>query len=310
MDAEHKNTDKKIKRLSNRLAKEYKQAEKELKQKANDYLKKFAEKDSAKRALVDSGKMTQKQYAEWRAQEILYKDAWSQKVDVMASYFASVDKQAADIINGELAGVYASNYNFSAYQIESKVGAKASFTLHDKKSVERLARDNPRLLPKVDPDKVKAAKWSNRKINSAITQGILQGEAIPDIAKRLESVVGMGWNSAVRNARTAMTGAQNAGRIDSYHDAQEMGIKLKKQWVATLDERTRESHADMDGEVVDVDEPFSNDLMYPADADGDDPAEIYNCRCTMIADIDDSEETEESDQTYEEWMEEKISRRV
>ena len=41
--------------------------------------------------------------------------------------------------------------------------------------------------------------------------------------------------SAIRTARTSVTAAQNAGRMDSYHSAEEMGIKLKKQWLATLD---------------------------------------------------------------------------
>lgn len=58
-----------------------------------------------------------------------------------------------------------------------------------------------------------------------------------------------------------------------------MGIKVRKRWVATKDERTRASHADLDGEIVDYDKPFSNDLMYPGDPSG--PAvEVYNCRCT------------------------------
>ena len=287
MDAEHKKTDKKIKMVSRRLAKEYKQAEKELKKLTNDYFQKFAQQDSAKRALVDSGKLTKKEYVEWRTNKMLHGNTLKQKIAVMSDSLASADKQAANIVNGELAGVYASNYNFASHQITKKVRGKASFTLHDRKSVERLAKDNPRLLPKVNPDKIKGKKWSVRKINHAITQGILQGEPIPDIAKRLEKVVGMGWNNAVRNARTAMTGAQNAGRMESFEDAKEIGIKIKKQWVATLDERTRESHVEIDGEIVETDEPFSNGLMYPADPNGEDPAEIYNCRCTMVAVIED-----------------------
>ena len=41
--------------------------------------------------------------------------------------------------------------------------------------------------------------------------------------------------STIRTARTSVTAAQNAGRMDSYHSAEEMGIKLKKEWLATLD---------------------------------------------------------------------------
>ena len=79
------------------------------------------------------------------------------------------------------------------------------------------------------------------------------------------------------------TGAENRGRQDSYEQATEDGIILKRVWVATNDDRTREWHADLDGVEVDVDEPWENEIgeiMFPGDptADG---ANIYNCRCAM-----------------------------
>lgn len=302
-DVAHKETDKRINRVRNRLADEYKQAEKELKKKTDQYFAKFKEQDEQKRKLVQEGKLSQEKYIEWRKNKMLYGETMKQNTERMAEYLANVDQRAADIINGQLAGVYATNYNFASYTVESK-NVGASFTLHDERSVARLARDNPRLLPKVDPDKVKGQAWSRRKINNVITQGILQGKAIPDIAKGLSKVVGMEWNSAVRNARTAMTGAENAGRLGSYQDAKNMGIKLRKQWMATLDERTRASHAAIDGEIVDIDKEFSNGLMYPADPNVDAPAEIYNCRCTMVADLE-GVPKEPPAQTFDEWQEEK-----
>jgi uncharacterized protein with gpF-like domain len=65
-----------------------------------------------------------------------------------------------------------------------------------------------------------------------------------------------------------------------------------KVWVATADDRTRESHAELDGEEVLVDEPFSNGLMCPADPTGE-PEEVYNCRCTILRHIYTKEEWEE-----------------
>ena len=63
-----------------------------------------------------------------------------------------------------------------------------------------------------------------------------------------------------------------------------MGIHTKKQWIATLDGRTRHSHRILDGETIDNDKKFSNGCEYPGDPNG--PAnEIYNCRCTLIASI-------------------------
>ena len=68
------------------------------------------------------------------------------------------------------------------------------------------------------------------------------------------------------------------------HDAEELGIEVKKVWMAILDNRTRDAHAELNGVAVDVDEPFENELgeiMFPGDSDAEDPANVYNCRCTL-----------------------------
>lgn len=97
----------------------------------------------------------------------------------------------------------------------------------------------------------------------------------------------MNRDSAIRAARTAVTGAQNGGRQESYSAAAKMGIELEKQWLATLDGRTRHDHAAADGQSAAEDKPFNvggYELMYPGDPSG--PAhEIYNCRCTTIAKV-------------------------
>ena len=89
--------------------------------------------------------------------------------------------------------------------------------------------------------------------------------------------------------------------------------------MAALDKRTRHWHRELDGVIQDVDKPFENDfgkIMYPGDptADG---ANIYNCRCTLIAAIkgferdasnmDDRYNDKLGDMSYDEWKKEKKS---
>ncbi len=76
--------------------------------------------------------------------------------------------------------------------------------------------------------------------------------------------------------------------MDSYAAAEGMGIKVKKRWLATLDNRTRHAHAVLDGQIQDNDKPFHSelgDIMFPGDPAAS-PANIYNCRCTMIAEVE------------------------
>lgn len=286
MDDAQKATDKRIETIRKRLSAEYKQAEKELTKQVNEYYAQFKSADLKKRELVKQKKLSQAEYIKWRENKMLYGKTMEQKVESMAQHLLNVDKQASAIVNKEMFGVYADNYNFAKFDVEKGLKINTSFTLFDEKTVERMAEKNPKLLRERKGDDGKIIRWSRRKVNTAITQGVLQGESIDKIAKRLQKVVGMEEGFALTNARTAMTAAQNAGRLDSLMNSKTLGIKVKKQWMATLDERTRSSHQELDGEIVDINKPFSNKLMYPGDPDGA-PAEIYNCRCTMIGDLED-----------------------
>lgn len=155
-----------------------------------------------------------------------------------------------------------------------------SFHLVDAKTVERRMKEGDITLPKKKVDVPKDKRWNTKQLNSKLLAGILNGDSIPNIANSLMDVIGNNQAAATRNARTMVTGAENAGRKDSYKALEEQGVIQKKVWIATADDRTRESHLMLDGEEVDIDDPFSNGLMYPGDPSGE-PEEVYNCRCSM-----------------------------
>ena len=120
-------------------------------------------------------------------------------------------------------------------------------------------------------------------MNGEILQGILQGDSVADLSKRLRKVTAMNEASAVRNARTSVTSAENKGRIDMLHDAEDAGVRTKKVWLSVHDERTRDAHLALSGVEADPDEPFEifgMKIMYPGDPDAE-PEMVYNCRCTL-----------------------------
>ena len=208
---------------------------------------------------------------------------WTALCNQLAQDMTQTNVIAMQIINEDMLNVYALNYNYGAYEIESGLGIDTSFAMYDHNVVARMVADDPNgLFPQARVDIPKDMLWNRQKIASAITQGVMQGESIPKIAQRLKSVTGMNQTNAIRNARTYCTGAENGGRYDSYKRAEKMGIEIEKIWQATLDSRTRTSHRHLDGQRIPYDEEFSNGLKYPGDPDGP-GAEIYNCRCTMYA---------------------------
>lgn len=280
-----KQSEKMLNELEAKIHREYAQAKKEMGEKVDAYFAKFERENYAKEQAVKQGRMSVKEYNDWRMRKMATGKQYIAMRNTLAKDLTNTDRIAMKIVNQSLPDVYALNMNYGTYSIEKDSKINTSFTLYNHAAVERLIKDNPKLLPSPKVDIPKDLRWNQQHIQSAITQGILQGKSIPAIAKDLQRVTGMDENAAIRNARTAMTGAQNAGRLDSMKRAAARGIGVKKGWLATLDNVTRDSHVDLDGEVQELDRTFSNGLMYPGDASGI-PAEVYNCRCRLTHEYD------------------------
>lgn len=93
--------------------------------------------------------------------------------------------------------------------------------------------------------------------------------------------------------------------MSSYDRARGMGIDVEARWMATLDSRTRDSHRQLDGEVAGDDGKFSNGLRYPGDPEGP-AAEVWNCRCTLVAsipghDVFEGRDAHGLETSYEDW---------
>lgn len=231
-------------------------------------------------------------------------------LETLSNDLVNADKIAASVINGYMPEVYAINGNYITYTIEKATNINISWTLFDEPTIERLIREKPDLLPKARIEIPKDKRWNKEKLTSAITQGIMQGETVDEIAERLAEVTDMDKNAAVRNAATMTTSAQNAGRDDGIKRAADMGISVKRRWLATLDGHTRYTHRQCDNEIRAIGEKFSNGLLYPGDPNGA-PAEVYNCRCVLTAmvsgQLNDFEDRNNRLQgmTYEQWKDSK-----
>lgn len=120
-----------------------------------------------------------------------------------------------------------------------------------------------------------------KKITSQISRGIATGMSFQEVAGQLSKVSNIGYNNAVRIARTEGHRIQVQSGMDACYKAKDKGADVVKQWDATLDSNTRESHVMVDGEVRELDEKFSNGLMFPGDPSGG-AAEVVNCRCALL----------------------------
>ena len=292
-DLGHQLTDKELAKLERRIAKLYREAGKELQVTIDAYFEQFAKRDEEMKALIGSvqnGKeWTEADYKQWRLNQIGRGERYQAMRDRVAHRVTDANAVAVSYTNDATPGIYSLNRNYAAYTIESVAG-DVGFDLWDEQTVKRLIVEQPGLMPYYPKDRALKRgidlAYGKRQITASVTSSILQGLSIKHMADDLQKrITTMSRDSAIRTARTAVTGAQNAGRMDSYAAAEKMGIKLKKEWLATLDARTRHSHAMLDGEQVAQDKKFSNGCRFPGDPQGP-PWEIYNCRCTLIADVE------------------------
>lgn len=306
-DQAHDWTDEQIERLNRRFSRAYSQAAMEMRAKLESYLEDYEYANQSWQDAIRAGDATREDYRKWLSSQASRRGYLSDMTTALANDATRTNKLVTDMINDELPSVYAENANYAAYDIEKRLGRDThSFDLVDQSTVRRLmgidddgqvikevTLDESLVSPplvtmrKLNFDEAKDVRWNRQKFNAALTQSILQGESIPNTAKRMAGVLNMGRNMAVRAARTAMTSAENAGRVDSYQRAKRIGIELEQEWLATLDERTRYSHRELDGQHVPVGEKFKvpssgHELEFPGDPTAH-PSEVWNCRCTLVA---------------------------
>lgn len=281
-DYAHVLTDDIIDDIAFEIAKVYAQALNEMTEKQKEFLKDYEAELKEMENLLKLGTIDKKYYRKWLKTKARDKAWYAAMVDSLAKDLVNADKIAAGIVWENLPEIFAINHDWGTFEIEQIAGVDTSYTLYNLDTVANLIMAEPDLVPMVSVDEVKDYNYFSQKLSHAMTQGILQGESIPKIAKRVGQISDIGFNSAVRTARTAATSAQNAGREKSYQRARELGIDVKKQWFAILDSRTRKSHRNVDKEIRELDETFSNGLMRPGDPSGS-PSEVWNCRCTEVA---------------------------
>lgn len=129
------------------------------------------------------------------------------------------------------------------------------------------------------------SKTHTERIMSEITAGQERGESVTSIMRAVAGLLGTPGQLAGKAetiARTETLTAVSIGQAAAVRNAKEVMPKLKKAWLTAGDDRVRDSHAEINGDIIDVDEKFSNGLDHPRDVESGDPAEVINCRCTLL----------------------------
>ena len=142
-------------------------------------------------------------------------------------------------------------------------------------------RENPRVVAHLRDKQLKVktvAENLHADLRARIVAGERAGLPISDIADSIQQRFGQLKDyQARRIAQTEIVGASNVGAAAAIEQAD-----LDQEWIATLDDRVRDTHAAQHGQVRKVGETFENGLLYPGDPNGK-ASEVINCRCSVAA---------------------------
>lgn len=127
--------------------------------------------------------------------------------------------------------------------------------------------------------------YTREVISNVLSDAAQSGISFSEIVKILSSNPELSAMRARRIARTETVTAANGAAIIN---AQESGLKLKKEWIAITDRRTRHSHMNIDGTIIPIEDAFNvngTQMMQPGVRDQPNGlptpgSEVINCRCT------------------------------
>lgn len=325
-DKAHKATDKQIESMERHLNSVYKAEQKRLSKQLRTYAAQLTEKSNELLAEIEAAESIRDRqaaklkYTEFYRKAIKSKE-FKQLSKAVADSLYAVNVQSAKEANAKTAEIYALNYNYIGKDLDK------SIKQYDFKTVTAEDADKYGNLTKQTVDKQKDTEWNEKNL----AKSVLVGAALYLTADRIfdrsaKTVVNRNLSTAKMNASGMLSDAENKGRFDSIQRTNDEGFKVNKVWKATLDNRTRDSHANLDGVSIPIDDVFANGLLKPRDPNGE-LSEICNCRCCLGTDVgqtkgatrayrsgdvtgsfkksssfSDTESKTVSNMTYKEWM--------
>lgn len=144
-----------------------------------------------------------------------------------------------------------------------------------------VASDGIKLSKKIYSD-----VWALNKVTrEEISRGLATGASYIDIANGVEKRSEASFKQAKRIVVTEGHRVQEEVQFKTIMKAKEKGADVVKQWDSTLDKKTRKTHAELDGQLREVDQPFKipstgATAQYPGGFGI--ASEDINCRCVSL----------------------------
>ena len=233
--------------------------------KINVLLKDFDELDDVQKSILQS------QIYQRNFQLSLKKQIDGFLSDLQTDQYKSIDEY--------LKGCYETGFLGTMYDLHGQ-GIPLVFPIDQKQAAAAIKLD-PKISKNLYTKLGEDVGLLKKRIANNVSRGIATASTYKEIARNIAADSNVGFNRAMRITRTEGHGVQVQAAVDAQYKAKDAGADVVKSWDAALDKRTRDSHRQVDGEIRELDEKFSNGMMYPSDPAGG-AAEVVNCRCALL----------------------------
>ena len=279
-DLAHRKTDLKLEQMEKRLSAIYSRAEKTVQKKMADYAKSIDKKSTEllqaykDAETEDEKRKAKKAYIRFYRKLVKSKEFVSLSANVADDLYKA-NVEASAYINSQTPYIYALNYNYINAEMAKDIDGFTPQEITDMEAEKYSGYTQQAVDRKKDTD------WNKNNLKKSVLAGSLLLMGAYAIMKRsANSAVDKNRNSAYRQNIDMGGDAETKARLDGMYWAEYLGNRMRKAWIATLDNRTRHSHAVLDGVDIPLDEIFDNGCSRPKDPNGR-PEEICNCRCSL-----------------------------
>ena len=180
-----------------------------------------------------------------------------------------------------LTGAYEDGFIGTMYDMQGQ-GIPLVFPI-DQEQIVAAIQHETQLSSSLYSELGKDIKVLSKQIAGEISRGIATGAMYSEMARNIASYSRIPKNRAMTIARTEAHRIQCAATANAQWKAKEKGADVVKQWDASLDGKTRDTHRELDGQIRELDEPFEvagKKAMYPGGFGR--PEEDCNCRCALL----------------------------
>lgn len=196
-------------------------------------------------------------------------DALVKMIEAETALLALKEEQAT---TDALKKTYEATYYNSIFDIQQGIGLATTFAILDTDMI------NDVLNYPWSGDNYSKDIWANRDqlsrdIRHELTNGLIRGASVREMAESIDKKAGKGYKNAERLVRTEVNYFCGAANLQSYR---ECGIE-KYQYIATLDKRTCTVCGDWDLKIEEVEKAVPGVNFHPMHP---------NCRCTDAAYIE------------------------